>query len=91
MSSGAKPEGPIYGLLISQKKEIWKEEGIFGKFSTVDIDILKKIKIKYIEDSSSLIEFLKDIHLLQNPPAIIGIDNLDYYTSSTQCDIYIYI
>ena len=83
----SKPESPIYGLLITQKNEIWQSNWFFGKYNIVDIDIIKSIKIKYIEDSFSLIEFLKDIHLLKSPPAIIGIDNIDHYISPTMYNI----
>ena len=52
---------------------------IFGIYCEVSIETLREIKLKYIEDYQSLIQFLADFHLIQDKPAILAIDGLDYY------------
>ena len=54
---------------------------LFGIYCEVQIETLRQIKLKYIEDFDSLVLFLNDIHLLtgDRKPAILAIDSLDCY------------
>lgn len=52
---------------------------IFGIYCEVQIETLRQIKLKYVEDYESLVQFLTDFHLLVNKPSILAIDSLDYY------------
>lgn len=54
---------------------------IFGIYCEVQIETLRQIKLKYVEDYESLVQFLSDFHLLTgaNKPSILAIDSLDYF------------
>jgi hypothetical protein len=52
---------------------------IFGIYCEVSIETLHEIKLKYIEDYESLIQFLCDFHLIKDKPSILAIDGLDQY------------
>lgn len=43
----------------------------------MNIEILREIKLKYIEDYDDLVQFLLDFHLLPQKPSILAIDSLD--------------
>jgi hypothetical protein len=57
---------------------------IFGIYCEVSIEILKQIKLKYIEDYEGLVQFLTDFHLLNKKPSILVIDSLEYYIENTK-------
>lgn len=52
---------------------------LFGIYCEVQIETLRQIKLKYIEDYESLVQFLTDFHLLPNKPSILAIDGLDNF------------
>ena len=51
----------------------------FGIYCEVQIETLRQIKLKYVEDYESLVQFLTDFHLLKNRPSILGIDSVDFF------------
>ena len=55
---------------------------IFGIYCEVSIEILREVKLKYIEEYEELVQFLADFHLLPVKPSILAIDSLDYF-----CDV----
>lgn len=52
---------------------------IFGMYCEVGIETLKQIKLKYVEDYESLVQFLADFHLLKQKPSILALDGLQYF------------
>ena len=54
---------------------------IFGIYCEVQIETLRQIRLKYVEDYESLVLFLTDFHLLKGDkrPSILAIDSLDYF------------
>jgi hypothetical protein len=52
---------------------------IFGIYCEVNIDVLKQIQIKYIEDYEELVKYLLDFHLLPDKPSLLAIDGVDKY------------
>lgn len=52
---------------------------LFGTYCEVSIDTLREIRIKYIEDYESLVQYLVDFHLLKQKPSILAIDCLESY------------
>ena len=52
---------------------------IFGIYCEVNIETLREVKLKYIEDYEGLVQFLSDFHLLPHKPSILAIDGLDHY------------
>jgi hypothetical protein len=56
-----------------------EKQMLFGIYCEVSIETLREIKLKYIEDYESLVQFLCDFHLLKDKPAVMAIDGLDLY------------
>ena len=56
-----------------------EQQMIFGIYCEVSIETLREIKLKYIEDYESLVQFLCDFHLIKDKPSILAIDGLDFY------------
>ena len=52
---------------------------IFGMYCEVEVETLKQVKLKYVEDYESLVQFLTDFHLLSHKPSILAIDGLEYF------------
>ena len=54
---------------------------LFGIYCEVQIETLKQIWLKYVEDYDSLVQFLSDFHLLtgSRKPSILALDNLDHF------------
>lgn len=54
---------------------------LFGIYCEVQIETLKQIWLKYVEDYESLVQFLSDFHLLtgSRKPSILALDNLDHF------------
>ncbi len=52
---------------------------IFGIYCEVNIDVLKQIQIKYIEDYEELVRYLLDFHMMPVKPSILAIDGVDRY------------
>ena len=55
---------------------------MFGTYCEVSIETLKQIKLKYIEDYESLVQYLADFHLLKYKPCLLAVDSLDHYVES---------
>ena len=64
-------------MIITSKKRMVEAKMIFGIYCEVSIETLHEIKLKYIEDYESLIQFLCDFHLIKDRPSILAIDGLD--------------
>lgn len=60
---------------------------LFGTYCEVSIDTLREIRIKYIEDYESLVQYLVDFHLLKQKPSILAIDCLESYCEQPQSAI----
>ena len=56
-----------------------EQQMIFEIYCEVSIETLREIKLKYIEDYESLVQFLCDFHLIKDKPSILAIDWLDFY------------
>ena len=54
---------------------------MFGIYCEVQIETLRQIKLKYVEDYDSLVQFMTDFHLLTGSrrPSILAIDSLDFF------------
>ena len=71
--------------MITSKRKLVEQKLIFGIYCEVSIEVLKEIKIKYIEDYEGLVQFLLDFHLKEHPrPSVLAIDSLDHYIESKQ-------
>jgi len=59
---------------------------MFGTYCEVSIDILRHIKLKYIEDYEGLVQFLADFHMIkkENKPCLLVVDGLDHYIDSNK-------
>lgn len=76
----ASPSGTQHhALVITSKKRLLENQLIFGIYCEVSIDTLKQVKLKYLEDYDSLVQFLADFHLLSTKPDLLVIDSLDCY------------
>jgi hypothetical protein len=64
---------------ITSKRRMLEARMIFGIYCEVSIETLRQIKLKYIEDYESLVQFLTDFHLIKDRPSILAIDGLDFY------------
>ena len=66
-------------MIITSKRRMVDKQMIFGIYCEVSIETLREIKLKYIEDYESLVQFLCDFHLIREKPSILAIDGLDCY------------
>ena len=55
---------------------------IFGIYCEVSIEILREVKMKYIEDYDELVHVLADFHLLPKKPSLLAIDSLEHFVDS---------
>ena len=53
-----------HAVIITSKRRMAEKQMIFGIYCEVSIETLREIKLKYIEDYQSLIQFLADFHLI---------------------------
>lgn len=60
---------------------------IFGIYCEVNIETLREVKLKYIEDYEGLVQFLADFHLLKHKPSILAIDSLEYFVDNKRSGI----
>ncbi len=72
----------FHACIITSKKKLVESKMIFGIYCEVSIEILREVKLKYIEEYEELVQFLADFHLLPIKPSILAIDSLDYF-----CDV----
>eukprot|EP00347_Sterkiella_histriomuscorum_P013841 403363160 len=71
---------------ITSKKRMLESQFLFGTYCEVSIEILRQIRLKYIEDYEGLVQFLADFHLIpkQNKPCLLCIDSLDFYVENNK-------
>ncbi len=71
-------------VVVTPKRELDAKPLFFGRYSPVDVELLSKIKLKFIESYEELIQFLADFHLLPQAtgcrPRLLAIDVVDYYS-----------
>ena len=75
-----------YAVYITSKRKLNENQLVFGTYSEVTIDVLKNIKMKYIDSFEWLVEYLMDFHLLQHIPSIVVIDGFELYWTGS-CDL----
>lgn len=73
---------PPHACILTSKRHMIEQNMLFGIYCEVQIETLRQIQLKYVEDYESLVQFLTDFHLLSHKPSILAIDGLDYYLES---------
>ncbi|CAI2372992.1 unnamed protein product [Moneuplotes crassus] len=72
-----------YVVYITSKQKMKENSLVFGTYSEVTIDVLKNIKMKYIDTSEGLINYLIDFHLLKDRPKLVLIDGMELYCTGS--------
>jgi hypothetical protein len=72
-----------YIVYITSKRKLDENQLIFGTYSEVTIDVLKNIRMKYIDTFDSLVQYLLDFHLLPTKPTKVFIDGMELYCSGS--------
>eukprot|EP01016_Furgasonia_blochmanni_P023726 TRINITY_DN2558_c0_g1_i10.p1 TRINITY_DN2558_c0_g1~~TRINITY_DN2558_c0_g1_i10.p1 ORF type:complete len:180 (-),score=35.45 TRINITY_DN2558_c0_g1_i10:541-1020(-) len=66
----------LYALMICNQRKLERNTFYFGKYSSVYIGHLKKIKLRYLVNFNELAKFVTYFNSLKNPPLILIIDDL---------------
>ena len=71
-------------VVITPKRELDAKPLFFGRYSPVDVEVLAKIKLKFIDSYEELVQYLTDLHLVSaatgSRPRFLAIDVIDYYS-----------
>jgi len=71
------------GIIFAPQSQFDAKNLFFGRYSPVDIDVLKLLNMKFLDTFNDLSQYLSDINLVQNTtgkrPRIIAIDKLEYF------------
>lgn len=79
---GAGERQSHHACVITSKKKLIESKMIFGIYCEVSIEILREVKMKYIEDYDELVHFLADFHMLPKKPSLLAIDSLEHFVDS---------
>ena len=72
-----------YAVFITSKHKLNYNSLVFGTYSEVTIDVLRNIRMKYMDSFRALTEYFSDFHLIDPKPSVVVVDGLEQYCTDS--------